>query len=677
MAFLPGLTTVSISNPPPWQMYGLGLGIAATGFAQSQVTAWRQWAGGSWQSYFDQSNSPALSNVSVVGDATNAIVFFDGTKNLPQLLAQIAGSVQVGWTYGTGNINAGQSWMFRQLRASVLNAIQANVGASARIVLVGHSLGGALAALMANYLRRQSYDVQLMTFGQPRVGNQVFVDGLPVPWLRLINANDLVTTVPPEIGKANLLIGVLTNGLVQYRYSHGGKAWRIGWDAANNPTSAAGVDIGTLEAAGQNAVAYVTGNAFGASLANSHPLANYLAILSTLAARDIGNNTPIAKLTPIYNAIYGVRVRAPQVPPAPEPIPGGELLPDPNVIIGDPPAPITIPPQDVGQRVENRQINVAPNPPQFNTPILSLGGSAVATGRFVKCTFMFSQLNQGWSETYYLTADTPAAALTAASTVNPGQTKINTLAAAMMGLRGPQCSLNAVRLSGVTLPVPAVRVRNSQLVRFTPAKVGSYAGAVAEADFFDTCIVLQMLSADNAPPKLTHMRGIPDAFVEAGGQPAGTMDAFFGAAWNNPQTGLQKVLQGDAWSWFGLGTVRNAPITNLVQDAAGTVTITTTNAPLLNGLTVGNVYPFRIAGVTKPKSINGQWPFVVNSGLLSITTRKLFGILEWDGGNQGKIVYNPQEAHQINLVRYNNIGERKAGRPSDLQRGRQPVRQRG
>jgi pimeloyl-ACP methyl ester carboxylesterase len=45
-----------------------------------------------------------------------------------------------------------------------------------KLVLVGHSLGGAVAALAAMELLARGYDPTITTFGEPRVGNQGLVD---------------------------------------------------------------------------------------------------------------------------------------------------------------------------------------------------------------------------------------------------------------------------------------------------------------------------------------------------------------------------------------------------------------------------------------------------------------------------------------------------------------------
>ncbi|KAI8057318.1 Alpha/Beta hydrolase protein [Syncephalis plumigaleata] len=74
------------------------------------------------------------------------------------------------------------------------------------VTFVGHSLGGALATLAAVHLRilePSSTPPELVTYGEPRVGNAAFAD-LPLPgqWifpspLRVVNFNDIVARLPP------------------------------------------------------------------------------------------------------------------------------------------------------------------------------------------------------------------------------------------------------------------------------------------------------------------------------------------------------------------------------------------------------------------------------------------------------------------------------------------------
>ena len=60
--------------------------------------------------------------------------------------------------------------------------------------VVGHSLGGAMALLVAVELKP---DGGCHTFGQPRVGTREFLKLIDFPYYRYRNNNDLVTVVPP------------------------------------------------------------------------------------------------------------------------------------------------------------------------------------------------------------------------------------------------------------------------------------------------------------------------------------------------------------------------------------------------------------------------------------------------------------------------------------------------
>jgi pimeloyl-ACP methyl ester carboxylesterase len=62
------------------------------------------------------------------------------------------------------------------------------------LILAGHSLGGALATLIATLLP----PTLLVTLGSPRVGNTEFVASLAgVEIVRLVDGCDLVTQLPP------------------------------------------------------------------------------------------------------------------------------------------------------------------------------------------------------------------------------------------------------------------------------------------------------------------------------------------------------------------------------------------------------------------------------------------------------------------------------------------------
>ncbi len=83
-----------------------------------------------------------------------------------------------------------------------------------RTTVTGHSLGGALAAILGMHLKADGYRVtRVITFGQPKVTN---VDGArrygDLPILRFVNRNDPVAEVPPLLSLRD----------VDWRYSHVG-----------------------------------------------------------------------------------------------------------------------------------------------------------------------------------------------------------------------------------------------------------------------------------------------------------------------------------------------------------------------------------------------------------------------------------------------------------------------
>ncbi|KAK4250272.1 Alpha/Beta hydrolase protein [Corynascus novoguineensis] len=69
-----------------------------------------------------------------------------------------------------------------------------------KIVVTGHSLGGAVATIAAAYLRKDGYETDLYTYGSPRVGNHAFVDFVTLQSggeYRVTHADDPVPRLPP------------------------------------------------------------------------------------------------------------------------------------------------------------------------------------------------------------------------------------------------------------------------------------------------------------------------------------------------------------------------------------------------------------------------------------------------------------------------------------------------
>jgi len=78
----------------------------------------------------------------------------------------------------------------------ILKAVKAGRKNKEKVYVCGHSLGGAMAVLVAAELQPNG---GLHTFGQPRVGNAEFLKCLSdLSYYRYRNNNDIVTAVPPS-----------------------------------------------------------------------------------------------------------------------------------------------------------------------------------------------------------------------------------------------------------------------------------------------------------------------------------------------------------------------------------------------------------------------------------------------------------------------------------------------
>ncbi|KAG8370034.1 hypothetical protein BUALT_Bualt14G0075700 [Buddleja alternifolia] len=90
------------------------------------------------------------------------------------------------------------------LRPGVLNAVQQakELYGDIKIIVTGHSMGGAMAAFCGLDLRLSigEKNVQVMTFGQPRIGNAAFASyysKLVPNTIRVTNRHDMVPHLPP------------------------------------------------------------------------------------------------------------------------------------------------------------------------------------------------------------------------------------------------------------------------------------------------------------------------------------------------------------------------------------------------------------------------------------------------------------------------------------------------
>ena len=110
-----------------------------------------------------------------------------------------ANAHQVPFADGIGKVHEGFYQAYRALRDFVLRYLD-QFYSGQRIVICGHSLGGAIALLLAEGLRRvkdADYNVLLYTYGAPRAADAEFTGGAAaLVHHRIVNHNDPVPSVP-------------------------------------------------------------------------------------------------------------------------------------------------------------------------------------------------------------------------------------------------------------------------------------------------------------------------------------------------------------------------------------------------------------------------------------------------------------------------------------------------
>ncbi|ETN81548.1 triacylglycerol lipase [Necator americanus] len=142
----------------------------------------------------------------VIHEERAIVLSFRGTTDMKQLFAEITDSTfkeWENWTYG-GNVSKYFYDAFTSLWNGGMESdfeILKKQYSEYEVWITGHSLGGALATLAASMVagKHNRTTVKLVTFGQPRVGDQKFADEhhkMVKFSYRVIYWSDVVPTVP-------------------------------------------------------------------------------------------------------------------------------------------------------------------------------------------------------------------------------------------------------------------------------------------------------------------------------------------------------------------------------------------------------------------------------------------------------------------------------------------------
>ena len=85
---------------------------------------------------------------------------------------------------------------FRDAAVTVMQIIDNTKTLEQTVHLTGHSLGGALAQIIGMWLHKRGKNVQVFSYGSPKVSSQVLSGGQPTHW-RVVRLSDPIPFTPP------------------------------------------------------------------------------------------------------------------------------------------------------------------------------------------------------------------------------------------------------------------------------------------------------------------------------------------------------------------------------------------------------------------------------------------------------------------------------------------------
>lgn len=184
--------------------------------------------------YFDDTRAPQGTDTQAFITHHEQIILISvrGTASLSDLRRDL-NAAQVRFEEGEGMLHSGFYGAYQALKGFILGYLD-KFYVGQKIIICGHSLGGAIAQILAEALRRDThqgaYDILLYTYGAPRAGDRNFVKGAQaLVHHRIVNNNDPIPSVPAPwmstkkalwlpglvaiIGGANPVLGVLAFAL--------------------------------------------------------------------------------------------------------------------------------------------------------------------------------------------------------------------------------------------------------------------------------------------------------------------------------------------------------------------------------------------------------------------------------------------------------------------------------
>ncbi len=162
------------------------------------------------QHFFDDQEDGGDTQAFMCHHDEIVLISVRGTASLKDALRDVH-ALQVPFEEGVGSVHQGFYSAFQAMKAFVLRYLD-KFHTGQKVIICGHSLGGAIALLLAEALRRRAgvtYNILLYTYGAPRAGDSTFVEGATdLVHHRMVNHNDPVPGVPAPWMDANWKVWV-------------------------------------------------------------------------------------------------------------------------------------------------------------------------------------------------------------------------------------------------------------------------------------------------------------------------------------------------------------------------------------------------------------------------------------------------------------------------------------
>ena len=85
---------------------------------------------------------------------------------------------------------------FRDASITIMQILDESYTVEHTVHITGHSLGGAIAQIIGMWLHKRGNNVQIFSYGSPKVSNQVLSGGQPTHW-RVVRRSDPIPFTPP------------------------------------------------------------------------------------------------------------------------------------------------------------------------------------------------------------------------------------------------------------------------------------------------------------------------------------------------------------------------------------------------------------------------------------------------------------------------------------------------